>query len=133
MAVFSPNLDNRIELALANDHKVHEIDWTDVDEPRLLNKYSLLPDSLVIQLFLNERFLFVRSSASDGTANYNYTWVFTRGDRTFSRAFAIMSHGSSNTFIDVNEERTYMIVINDQAIANYAFDDPSFTLQFDQN
>ncbi len=44
----------------------------------------------------------MRSSAVDGSMVYNYTWVFSRGDRTFSRAFAIMSHGISNTFIDVN-------------------------------
>lgn len=30
MAVFSPNLDNRIEIVLANDHKILEIDWTDI-------------------------------------------------------------------------------------------------------
>jgi hypothetical protein len=129
--VFSPNLDNRIELALANDHSVHEIDWTAVDEPRLVNKYSLMPDSIVIQIFLNERFLFVRSTATDSSITYSYTWVFTRGDRAFTKAFLTMSHGLSNTLIDVNEALSYILVINDQAISNYYIDDPSFSLVFD--
>ena len=30
MAVYSPNLDNRVELALSNSHAVQEIDWTDL-------------------------------------------------------------------------------------------------------
>lgn len=53
LAVFSPNLDNRIEVAISNSHAVHEVDWTEIHEPRLINKYSLLPDSSVKQLFLN--------------------------------------------------------------------------------
>lgn len=30
LAVYSPNLDNHIELAIANSHAVHEVDWTDL-------------------------------------------------------------------------------------------------------
>ena len=102
LAVYSANLDNRIELALSNDHNVHEVDWTDVDSPRLLNKYSLIPGSTVLQLFLNDRFLFIRSSATDSNVTYNYSWVFTRGERSYSRAFLTMSHGLTGTLIDVN-------------------------------
>jgi hypothetical protein len=114
LAVFSPNLDNHIEIAISNGHSIHEVDWTDLESPRLLNKYSLLPDSSVSQIFLNERFIFVRSSSSDSTsAIYDYTWTFTRGDRTFSRAFAVMKHESSNTMVDLNSELTYLMVIGE--------------------
>ena len=102
MAVFSPNLDNHIELAISNTHAVHQIDWTDLNEPFLINKYSVLPDSKISQVFMNDRFIFVRSSALDSGSWYNYTWTFTRGDRTFSRAFAVISHSSDATFVDFN-------------------------------
>lgn len=100
--LFSPNLDNHLELAIANDHSVHEIDWTYIDEPRLLNKYSLMPDSKISQIFINERFVFIQSSSIDNDFTYNYTWILNRGDRTFSRAFKVIKHNTSNTMIDLN-------------------------------
>lgn len=133
LAVFSPNLDNHIELALANTHAVHEVDWTDLEDPRLLNKYSLLPDSEVRQVFLNDRFVFVRSKALNGDKVYNYTWTFTRGDRTFTRAFTVMSHSDANTFVDFNPEMSYLMVVAEESITNYAYDDPSFMLKLDRN
>ena len=133
LAVYSPNLDNHIELAITNTHAVHEIDWTDLEEPLLLNKYSILPDSLVSQVFLNDRFIFVRSTASDGSTNFNYTWTFTRGDRTFSRAFAVMQHKSDQTLVDFNSELSYLMIISDEVLENYAYDDPSFVFKLDEN
>jgi hypothetical protein len=29
--VYSPNLDNQLEIVVANDHAIHEIDWTFID------------------------------------------------------------------------------------------------------
>ena len=87
---------------MANTHAIHEIDWTDVDEPRLINKYSLLPDSKISQIFLNDRFIFIRSTATDSDGKYIYTWTFIRGDRTYSRAFSIMKHELDSTIIDFN-------------------------------
>jgi hypothetical protein len=133
LAVYSPNLDNRIELALASSHAIYEVDWTDIEDPRLLSKYSLLPDSTVHQLFLNDRFVFVRSTSRDGAATLSYTWTFMRGDRTFSRAFAVMAHLSDAIRVDFNPELSYLMVISEEAILNFAYDDPSFILQLDAN
>ncbi len=102
LAVFSSNLDNYLEFALANDHSVHEVDWSEVETPRLLNKYSLMPDSIVTQVFINTRFVFVQSSSVDNNVVYNYTWILNRGDRTFSRAFKVLKHNFANTLIDLN-------------------------------
>ena len=65
---------------------------------------------------MNDRFIFVRSSASDGGSSYNYTWTFTRGDRTFSRAFAVMSHSSDATFVDFNSELSYLMIIAEEEL-----------------
>lgn len=41
--VYSNNLDDAFEIALANSHAVYEIDWSRTNNPVLLTKYSLLP------------------------------------------------------------------------------------------
>lgn len=62
----------------------------------LIAKYSLLHNSYVRQVWLNERFLVVQSSANttlgDSWAINNYTWVMNRGDRTYGNAFKIIDH-----------------------------------------
>ena len=75
----------------------------------------------------------VRSSALSEGAFLNYTWVFTRGDRTFSRAFATMAHPSDSTLVDFNPDLSYLMVVGEEAIENFAYDDPSFVLRLDRN
>ena len=128
--MYSPNLDNHVEIAVGNDHAVYEIDWTYVEEPRLINKYSLFPGSTLLQVFMNSRFLVVRSRGQD---NYNYTWIMTRGDRTFSRAFKVIKNGTSPFFVDFNEEFSYLMIIDEQTIANYAVDQPSLVLSLNDS
>ena len=72
-----------------------------------------MTNSVVSQVFLNDRFVFVQSNsiADDGTT-YNYTWVMNRGDRTYSRAFKIIKHNTSQTFIDLNQDSSFLIVID---------------------
>lgn len=41
-AVYSDDLENEILIALANNHAVHEVDWSNIHDPVLLTKYSLL-------------------------------------------------------------------------------------------
>jgi hypothetical protein len=133
LAVFSSNQDNNIEFALANDHSIHEVDWSDVDNPRLLNKYSLMPDSVVSQVFINTRFVFVQASSADGSHVYNYTWILNRGDRTYSRAFHVMNHSTSNVLINLNEDLTFLMITNEESISNYAFDQANLILSLDNN
>ena len=72
-----------------------------------------MPDSIVSQIFLNERFVFIQSSSSAENVTYNYTWIMNRGDRTYTKAFKIIKHGSAKTIIDLNEDMSYLIVIDD--------------------
>lgn len=72
-----------------------------------------MPDSIVTQVFINSRFVFVQSSSVDNKVVYNYTWILNRGDRTFSRAFNVLKHKLANTLIDLNEDLTYLLVISE--------------------
>jgi len=104
--VYSNNLDDAFEIALANSHSVYEIDWSRTSNPILLTKYSLLPDSVIEQVALNEDYLVVQSftkvNTSSGFQQYNYTWVFNRGDRSYNRAFKVLNHDTMRTAINLN-------------------------------
>lgn len=104
--VFSNNLDDAFEIALANSHSVYEIDWSRTVYPVLLTKYSLLPDSTIEQVALNQNYLVVQSfskvNTSSGPVVYNYTWIYNRGDRMYNKAFKVINHNTYKTFIDMN-------------------------------
>ncbi len=72
-----------------------------------------MPDSKVSQIFLNDRFVFIQSSSTAENTTYNYTWIMNRGDRTYNKAFKTIRHASAKTIIDLNEDMSYLIVIDD--------------------
>ena len=59
---------------------------------------------------------------------YNYTWILSRNDRTYTKSFKVIKHESSNTFVDLNLEESYIMVMDDEKIANYAIDEAIMTL-----
>ena len=54
MGIYSNNMANEILLALANDHGIYEVDWTDQIRPVIIAKYSLMENSRVTSLWVNE-------------------------------------------------------------------------------
>ena len=98
--VYSDDLQNEVIIALANKHTVYEIDWHKTSKPTLINKYSLMENSKIKQVMLNDQYLFVQSSAEAEIGNavtkYDYTWVFTKGSRTYLNAYHVIDHNSSN-------------------------------------
>ena len=42
-----------------------------------------------------------------------------------------MKNKLDSSLIDFNPDLSYLMVINENSIENYAYDDPSFTLQID--
>jgi len=52
-----------------------------------------------------------------------------RGDRTYTKAFKTIRHGSARTVIDLNEDMSYLIVIDDEKLANYAVDDTNMVIR----
>lgn len=35
---------------------------------------------------------------------YNYTWIFTKGSRTYTNAYKVISHTASDVILDFNSE-----------------------------
>lgn len=63
-AVYSDDLENEVLIALANAHAVYEIDWSNIRDPVMVNKYSLMEHSHVKQLIINDQFVVVQSAAN---------------------------------------------------------------------
>ena len=87
--VYSDDLQDELIIALANKHSIYEIDWHAINRPVLINKYSIMENSTVKQIFLNDRYLIVQASAMDNT------WIFTKGSRTYLNAYHVIHHNSS--------------------------------------
>ena len=99
--VYSNNLENELIVALANSHAVYEIEWYNRLSPILINKYSLMEHSNVKQVLLNDRYVIVQSTVNatdDQSAMYeiDYTWIFSKGSRTYANAYHIINHKDSN-------------------------------------
>jgi hypothetical protein len=50
-------------IALTNGHNVYEVDWHNILNPVLLTKYTLIEDSKVKQLIINDKYVVVQSTA----------------------------------------------------------------------
>ena len=129
--MFSNNLDDKFELALSNEDVIYEVDWSDIENPYMISKYSLMPNSTVTQIFLNNRFVFAQanSKSASGDINYHYTWVLTRGSRTYTNAFHVMNHSTEFTRIDLNADESFLIIMDNERLTNYALDEPYLSLK----
>jgi hypothetical protein len=45
----------------------------------------------------------------------------------------VIKHNSANVLIDLNEDYTYLMVMNESSISNYAFDKADLTFRLDSN
>lgn len=57
MGVYSDNLDNEFLLALANDHSIMELDWTNQIKPVMITKYSIPEGAWMHDLWVNDQFI----------------------------------------------------------------------------
>lgn len=120
-------------IALANNHAVHEVDWSNIRDPVLLTKYSLLEHSNVKQLIINDLFVVVQSSAnatSSTKPNFeiDYTWVFARNARTYTNAFAVVNHNSSKAVLEFNRENDKLLIADEEGITLYQLFEPILSL-----
>lgn len=106
-SVYSDDLDEQVLYALANNHAVYEVNMDRPSTPVLLYKYSLMQHSQVHNLIIDEKYLVVQASANatnddNTTTMLNYTWIFTKGSRTYQNAYKVIDHNSADVLIDMN-------------------------------
>jgi hypothetical protein len=87
-------------ITLSNKHSVYEINWDDIQEPLVVNKYSLLENSTVQNVFMSNKYVVVQASSlayNDTHPKFqiNNTWIFSKGSRTYTNAYHVISHNST--------------------------------------
>ncbi len=75
----------------------------------------------------------MQSSSVGSNFTYNYTWILNRGSRTYTKAFKTIKHSTAKTIIDLNEDMSYLIVIDDEKLVNYAIDDSNMVINIGKN
>jgi hypothetical protein len=136
--VYIDDLEDKLLVALANAHAVYEVDWSDIREQVLINKYSLMEFSHVRQLLINELFVIVQSAANasnETNPNFeiDYTWVFVRGARSYFIVSNIINHGSRRVYLEFNQANNRLLLGDDDGFALYQLDLPILTLSFNDS
>jgi len=54
LGVYSSNLDNEILFALATNHAIYEVDFSNQLRPQIVAKYSIMSNSLIQSIWVNE-------------------------------------------------------------------------------
>ena len=67
---------------------------------------------------LNDEYLFVQSSATVESSNteYDYTWVFSKGSRTYLNAYHIIDHKNPNVVIDFDRENSHLYIADSDGL-----------------
>lgn len=71
----------------------------------MVNKYTIPSDSEVRDIKVNSKYIIVQSKANvtdnlNSTYELDYTWIFTKGSRTYMNAYQVIQHNSSKVDID---------------------------------
>lgn len=134
--VYSDDLQNEVILALANPHAVYEIDWANTNDPVTINKYSLIEHSHIRSVTLNDRYLIVQSAANVTASSdqnveteLDYTWVFTKGSRTYMNAYHVIDHNSSKVELVFNGKNDNILLADESGLRLYKLDEAKITLQ----
>lgn len=129
LGIYSNNLADEVLLALANEHGIYEIDWTNQIRPTVIAKYSLMENSQVTDVWVNEEYIACQlkanvTNSTNQTEEYHSTIIFDRGTRTYTNAYAVIHHSSSNVVIDLNIQHNVLLSIDEDSIDTYFIDEP---------
>lgn len=119
--IYSDDMQDECIVALANPHTVYEIDWHKITQPTLISKYSLMESSTIKQVRLNDKYLLVQSTAlakneTNPSFEVDYTWVFTKGSRTYLNAYHVIDHNSSTVQIEFDRENNRLYIADEQGL-----------------
>ena len=71
---------------------------------------------------------FTWANTTESQIEYNYTWIFNRGDRTYNKAFKVLSHNTFRSAIFLNKAKSYLLVVDEDKITNYALNRPMLSI-----
>lgn len=132
LGVYSNNLDNEFLFVLAHNHSIIEVDWSNQIQPQIVTKYSIPDNSQIADLWVNEQYVVVQLTANltnekQQELTYQSTYVFTRGSRTYTNAYAAIPH-ISNAFVDLNRDTNQILTIDALGLYIYHLSSPIVTI-----
>lgn len=132
LGVYSNNLDNEFLFVLAHNHSIIEVDWSNQIQPQIVTKYSIPDNSQISDLWVNEQYVVVQLTANltnekQQELTYQSTYVFTRGSRTYTNAYAAIPH-ISNAFVDLNRDTNQILTIDALGLYIYHLSSPIVTI-----
>lgn len=105
-----------------------------MSKPVTLTKYSLIEHSHIKQLIISKDFIVVQSSANatnETNPNFeiDYTWIFSKGARTYTNAYQIINHNSSSVALDFNKDTNRLYVVDENGRYLYQINQPKIILE----
>lgn len=134
MGVYSNNLDDHTLFALATDHAIYEVDFTNQLQPQIITKYTIFANSTVQQVFVTEDYVYVQLSANvttstNGTTWYNSSMVFSRGTRSYMNVYEVLEHNTHNVIVDVEKSTNLVLVIEESYMRLYRINMPMLSIR----
>jgi hypothetical protein len=134
LGVYSSNLDNEVLFALATDHAIYEVDFSNQIRPQIITKYTIMSNSTVYSVWLNEEYVIAQLSANvtNGTGGadwYNSSIVFSRGTRTYLNAYEILEHNTTNVILDFERSTNLVLVIEEGYTRLYRLNKPILSVR----
>ena len=81
-----------------------------------------MENSTVKQVLLNDRYLFVQSTSmgrkveDKSIIEIDYTWIFTKGARTYMNAYHVIDHASGIVDIDFDREKSHLYIADQHGL-----------------
>ena len=70
-----------------NGNSIYQFEWDIASNPKLVTKYSLIPNSEVEEIFVDFNFVVVLARSVIDTEVIRRTWVFTRRTLSYANAY----------------------------------------------
>ncbi len=110
-----------------------EIDWTNQIRPEIVTKYSIPDNSWIHDLWVNERYVAVQIAANltnekQQSVEYQSTYVFTRGSRTYTNAYVAIPHVNFHAFVDMHRDNNQLLTIDTEQLAVYQLSSPILSI-----
>lgn len=80
-----------------------------------------MENSTVKQIFLNDLYLIVQSSAdaynsTNPKFEVDYTWIFSRGTKSYLNAYHVINHNSSQVDIEFDREKSRLYIADERGL-----------------
>ena len=133
LGIYIGNLDHELIFALANNHAIYEVDFSNKLQPAIIAKYNLMEGAIVTSLWVNREYVLTQITANvtDGkneSAWYNASLIFTRGTRTYLNAYAVVEHRNYRTIIEFSRAHNHVFIMDEETMNNYQLDTPILTV-----